>query len=155
MRCRPTATSWARPILLMLLQARSARNWPKASKPTRFTVPTATKMQRSKSPISSMKTKSSAKPDAFLSRIIAYRRPVAILVTGRFYWRWQCLAGRGGFYIRFGRKKGHCECRSCRSAFPQLRKFVQSLTNASYRYASATSRLTEYKQYKGGQVLKE
>src|SRR3546814_15439763 len=44
--------------------ARSARNSPKASKRTAFTAATATRMPRSKSPISSSLKKSSAKPQA-------------------------------------------------------------------------------------------
>src|SRR3546814_6083469 len=48
----------------MRLLARSARNSPKASKRTAFTAATATRMPRSKSPISSSLKKSSAKPQA-------------------------------------------------------------------------------------------
>ena len=101
--------------LLMLLRVRSARNWPKASKPTPSTAATAKKMRRSKSPISSMTTKSSANPDAILD---ASRRPVANIATGRF------LLGNSGFVGRNASPNATSDifknCRSQRALRPLI-----------------------------------
>src|SRR3546814_5835025 len=61
--------------------ARSARNSPKASKRTAFTAATATRMPRSKSPISSSLKKSSAKPQAEPKRRGRRIAPAAFFVS--------------------------------------------------------------------------